>query len=73
MRGLRSGEKFWALQDVSFSLEAGRMMGVIGANGAGKSTLLRLVGGVGELDQGSLEVNGRIGALIDLGAGFHRT
>jgi lipopolysaccharide transport system ATP-binding protein len=71
LRGLRAGKKFWALQEVSFDLEPGRMMGVIGANGAGKSTLLRLVGGVGRPDQGSLEVNGRIGALIDLGAGFH--
>jgi len=71
LRGLRAGETFWALRDVSFELEPGRMMGVIGPNGAGKSTLLRLAGGVGEPDQGSLEVRGRIGALIDLGAGFH--
>lgn len=71
LRGLRAGESFWALREVSFDLEPGQMMGVIGQNGAGKSTLLRLTGGVGEPDQGSLEVHGRIGALIDLGAGFH--
>lgn len=64
-------ERFWALRDVSFSLAQGRMVGVIGANGAGKSTLLRLVGGVGRPDQGSVKVQGRIGALLDLGAGFH--
>jgi lipopolysaccharide transport system ATP-binding protein len=47
------------------------MAGVIGANGAGKSTLLRLVGGVGRPDEGRIEVRGRLGALLDLGAGFH--
>jgi lipopolysaccharide transport system ATP-binding protein len=47
------------------------MVGVIGSNGAGKSTLLRLVGSVGQPDEGKVTVNGRIGALLDLGAGFH--
>jgi lipopolysaccharide transport system ATP-binding protein len=47
------------------------MLGVIGANGAGKSTLLRLIGGVGRPDQGSVQAHGRIGALLDLGVGFH--
>ncbi|QKT04323.1 ABC transporter ATP-binding protein [Ectothiorhodospiraceae bacterium 2226] len=70
-RGLRPEAVLWALQDVSFSLERGRMLGVIGHNGAGKSTLLRLVGGVSQPDAGSLRVNGRIGALLDLGLGFH--
>jgi len=64
-------DEFWALQDVSFSMSAGRMVGIIGRNGAGKSTLLRLVGGVGEADRGRVITQGRIGALIDLGAGFH--
>lgn len=64
-------EAFWALHDVSFNVSSGRMMGVIGRNGAGKSTLLRLVGGVGRLDGGRIITRGRIGALIDLGAGFH--
>ncbi|OGO35103.1 MAG: hypothetical protein A2W35_11475 [Chloroflexi bacterium RBG_16_57_11] len=64
-------DEFWALQDVSFSLAAGRMVGIVGRNGAGKSTLLRLVGGVGKADRGRIITQGRIGALIDLGAGFH--
>ena len=64
-------EEFWALRDVSFQLAPGRMTGVIGRNGAGKSTLLRLIGGVMKADRGRIIVDGRIGALIDLGAGFH--
>jgi lipopolysaccharide transport system ATP-binding protein len=69
--GVRPVERFWALRDVSFSVSSGRMLGMIGANGAGKSTLLRLIGGVGRPDQGSVQVHGRIGALLDLGVGFH--
>jgi lipopolysaccharide transport system ATP-binding protein len=76
LRGLRSlrqiapAERFWALRDVSFSIAPGRMIGVVGPNGAGKSTLLRLIGGVGRADEGQVIVHGRIGALLDLGAGF---
>jgi lipopolysaccharide transport system ATP-binding protein len=74
LRGLRQiapAERLWALRDVSFRIAPGRMVGVVGPNGAGKSTLLRLIGGVGRPDQGSVEAHGRIGALLDLGAGFH--
>jgi len=70
-RGLRPAEKFWALRDVSFSVEPGQMLGIVGHNGAGKSTLLQLVGSVGHPDEGRIQVNGRIGALLDLGASFH--
>ncbi|MFN8467350.1 MAG: ABC transporter ATP-binding protein [Caldilineaceae bacterium] len=74
VRGFRKHrvqEEFWALQDVSLEVAAGEMVGVIGRNGAGKSSLLRLVGGIGQPDRGRIVVDGRLGALIDLGAGFH--
>lgn len=70
-RGRKAEETFWALRHVGFRVASGRMVGVIGPNGAGKSTLLRLIGGVGRPDEGSVELNGRIGALLDLGVGFH--
>lgn len=68
---LRPVEEFWALRGVSVAVAAGRMVGVIGHNGAGKSTLLRLIGGVGKPDEGRITTRGRIGALLDLGAGCH--
>jgi lipopolysaccharide transport system ATP-binding protein len=71
LRRMRPAEHFWALRNVSFSVPSGRMLGVLGPNGAGKSTLLRLIGGVGRPDEGSVNVCGRVGALLDLGAGFH--
>jgi len=71
LRGLRPVDRFWALRDVSFSVAPGKMVVIMGANGAGKSTLLRLIGGIGRPDEGQIHVNGRIGALLDLGAGFH--
>ncbi len=64
-------ESFWCLRDVTFEVARGQMTGIIGPNGSGKSTLLRLIGGVGKPDEGILSVNGKIGALLDLGAGFH--
>jgi len=71
LRRMKPQEQFWALRDVSFAVAPGEMLGIIGKNGAGKSTLLQLIGGVGHPDQGRAQVNGRIGALLDLGAGFH--
>jgi lipopolysaccharide transport system ATP-binding protein len=71
LRHQQAVEHYWALTDVSFSIPPGRMVGVIGVNGAGKSTLLRLLGGIGRPDRGTLHVHGRIGALFDLGTGFH--
>lgn len=71
LRWIRPVEYFWALHDVSFSIAHGRMVGVIGRNGAGKSTLLRLIGGVGRPDKGVVKVHGQVGALLDLGTGFH--
>ncbi|MCU0614690.1 MAG: ABC transporter ATP-binding protein [Desulfobacterales bacterium] len=67
----RKYDYYWCLDDVTFEVARGQMVGIIGQNGSGKSTLLRLIGGVGRPDKGSLKVDGRIGALLDLGAGFH--
>jgi lipopolysaccharide transport system ATP-binding protein len=63
-------ESFWGLRDITFSVPRGRAVGVVGLNGAGKSTLLRLIGGVGKPDEGRITVHGRIGALLDIGAGL---
>lgn len=66
---LRPGE-FWALNDISFELKRGECLGLIGHNGAGKTTLLRMLNGLIKPDAGRIEMRGRIGALIALGAGF---
>lgn len=65
-------DSFWALRDITFSVTAGSMLGIIGANGSGKSTLLQLIGGSFPPNEGKVVVKGRVGALIDLGVGFHR-
>ncbi len=67
---LRSNE-FWALSDLSFSVEAGEAFGVIGNNGAGKSTILKLLTGLLKPSAGDIHIKGRVSALIEVGAGFH--
>lgn len=64
-------EAFYALKDVSFTVEHGESVAVIGSNGAGKSTLLSLVAGLTPPDGGTVEVNGRVAPLLELGVGFH--
>ncbi|MCR8666371.1 ABC transporter ATP-binding protein [Aestuariibaculum sp. M13] len=68
--GLRPDE-FWAVKDVSFELRRGECLGLIGHNGAGKSTLLKILNGLINPDDGVVTMKGRVGALIELGAGFN--
>ena len=64
-------EEFWAVKNVSFELKRGECLGLIGRNGAGKTTLLKILNGLIKPDSGRIEMRGRVGALIALGAGFN--
>jgi lipopolysaccharide transport system ATP-binding protein len=71
LRPRAQGEEFWALRDVSFAVEKGESIGLIGHNGAGKSTALKLMTRILEPTHGSVQITGRVAALLELGSGFH--
>ncbi len=76
LRGQRSGleranDHIWALDDVSFQVEAGEVVGIIGRNGAGKTTLLKILSRITKPTSGSAQIHGRLGSLLEVGTGFH--
>jgi ABC-type polysaccharide/polyol phosphate transport system ATPase subunit len=71
-RGRTKGTEVWALRDVTFAVEPGEAVGLIGRNGSGKTTLLRLIAGIMKPTSGRVAVGGRVGSLLELGAGFHQ-
>ena len=71
-RGMKTHERFNAVEDVSFTVQGGESIGVMGLNGSGKSTLLKLISGVMQPDSGSVRTRGRVAGLIATGAGFDK-
>ena len=69
--GKATSETFWALNDVSFDVRKGEAIGIIGSNGAGKSTLLKILNRITEPTRGGVDIYGRVGALLEVGTGFH--
>src|SRR5688500_7541607 len=70
-RGSEPKHTIWALRDVSFSLDDGDTLGLIGNNGAGKSTLLKILSRITKPTRGQASIRGRVGSLLEVGTGFH--
>jgi ABC-type polysaccharide/polyol phosphate transport system ATPase subunit len=70
-KSIRGSEYFWALNDVSFDIFPGETVGLVGTNGSGKSTALKLISRIIDPTHGTIAINGRLSALLELGAGFH--
>ncbi|MBU6388594.1 ABC transporter ATP-binding protein, partial [Patescibacteria group bacterium] len=69
--GIDTKEDFWALKHISFSVEPGEVVGIIGKNGAGKSTLLKILTGITPPTEGEIVMRGKIASLLEVGTGFH--